>query len=123
MGSDVERAGVLFSFLNLYKDFDITDYYLKAVGANFLMELPFTNEDPEVEKSLPPTLIQSVKNVFRGLRGFDQDAEKLAVFLDELNKSGIEFKNPDPDQLYTQSVECLNKCFQLFNLNQNEVAR
>jgi len=123
MGSDVERAGVLFSFMNLYKDFlSIDDYYLSCVGANYLMELPFTHEDPNFEESLPPTLIQSIKDVFRGLRGFEQDPDKLAVFLNELDKANIELKNPDKDELYKKCVESLNTCFGLFNLDAKSVA-
>jgi len=116
-GGDLNVSKVLISFLNSYKDFKPTENYFRSLGAQFVMELPFTHEDPEVEKAFPKTLVMSLSNALQSIVGFDPDLEKVAVFLEEFSKLTIELKNPDPELLYQKSLENLNKCFQLFNNN------
>jgi len=114
-GDDLKVASVLIAFFNLYKNFTASEGYFKAEGAHFLMELPFTHEDVEIEKSIPQTLVLSFNNILQHLTNFEPDIEKVAIFLSEYSKLSIELKNPDPELLYQKSLENLNQCFQLFS--------
>ena len=111
-GTNIQAASVLLGFFKAYKDYRSTEAGLKAFGANFLMEVPFIHEDVEAEKNLPETLVTSFNTLLDTVE--EPEEEKIVAFLNELENSQFEPKNPDLNMICEGILDGLTKHFSLF---------
>jgi len=113
-GDDEKKVGVVINFYNFYRNFRMRDERLRNFGANYILKLPFTNEDPKNETMYPKNLIHSIETLLSEALKGDAEPDKVGKFLKVFKKSQIKIVDPPVELLHKKTLEFLNLCFNLF---------